>query len=150
MGSLMLVAGCGWGLHPASALQGHPGGPFPPAPVCPHTGTEWENPRAVHLGQAQCTSVTFDLTIGVDGLGAAVTASFHGCPAFVVAKPGRYKKIQKLHHQAVNPQPIQWLRTDYDADCGGFFTPATCTATGSVETTNSSTTWEEEGCDFQQ
>ena len=145
----VLAAICGWGLYPASAFQvGEPGGPFPS--LCKHTGTEWEMPRVVDQGQPQCPSATFKLTIGVDGVGASVTAGFNGCPGFLVIKPGRFKKVQKLHHNAVNPQPLKWYKTTYDADCGvPLLSPPSCTAKASAETGNSSTTWEEEGCDFR-
>lgn len=147
--ALLASAVLGFAFGPPGEARGDGDGrgPLPPLPVCKHAGTEWESPRLVASGSQQCTSVEFELSIGVDQLGAAVVIQFNGCPSSITIKPGRFKKIQKLHHNAVNPQQVPWMTVKYDADCGGVFSNPSCTETTSTEAGLSSTTWEEEGCD---
>ncbi len=113
---------------------------------CSNTGIEYVPPRVVASGGTQCQSSTFQITIGVDGLGGQITITFTGCPSFLQIVPGHNKKTNKPGYNAVNPQPVNHLRQTYTADCGVFGVGAKCTPGDVTELNTTVTTWEEEGC----
>jgi len=131
-----------------------PLGPLRPsvdATVCTHTGAQWIPPRVVDSGASQCIEAEFELDIGVNELGAQVSVSWNGCPAFIETEPGHGKKVQKLHHNAVDKQRLSRKIQHYTADCGGLLSPPSCVAEGPPVLPGTFVNhWQEEGCDYAQ
>ncbi len=143
-----------------AAPQGH-SGPVPPqgplkppvgVPACTHSGVEGVSMSVVSSGAAQCIQFEFELYIGVDQLGAQVKVKWEGCPAFLEIVPAHGKKVQKMHFNAVDKQPLSSTRQEYKAHCGGWFTDPSCIPQGAPTTSQGRSVnhWQEEGCDFLQ
>jgi len=121
-------------------------GPSPKG--CPHTGTEWEEPKVSSAGATTCSGTTFEIFIGIDGVGGSIVIKSKGCPAFLIIQPGHDKKINKLYFRAVNPQQVPWQKQTYK--CRKTFFGAYCEAAGDPKPTSQTVTdWEEEACDLQ-
>lgn len=136
--------GGGFSGQPTGGIS--PGEPKPKG--CPHTGTEWVDPKVSSMGALVCTGTSFTIDIGVNGVGGSVSVTTQGCPAFLIIAPGHDKKIQKLHFRAVNPQDVPWQKQKYKCKSSLFST--TCVPDGGpTEQSQKETDWDEEACDVK-
>jgi hypothetical protein len=119
-----------------------------PAPTtCQHRGTEWVDPKVSNAGLAQCPSAKFTLTVGAPGGSGTLTVEYAGCPSFLDVIPGHNKVVQKLHFNAVDPQTLRETRQKYKANCGTWFSAASCTPDGPPQALPRTVkTWSEEAC----
>lgn len=122
-------------------------GEEPKTTDCTHTGADWQDAKVVNSGSTQCASYKFELTVGANGVGGQLTVTWHGCPAFLDKQPGHGKHVTKANHNAVNKQELNWTRQEYTADCGGWFSSATCKPKGAPKDLDTTVDhWQEQGC----
>lgn len=118
---------------------------------CTHTGVAPVELKVMDQGGTQCPDSSFNITIGTSHGGGSVSINFNGCPSYITTRPAHDKKVQKLNHNAVNPQKVWWKTQGFTAYCGSWWgASATCTPNGAPTSgPQFATHYEEEGCPIQ-